>query len=134
MATLTQLVTSVSAVIDQFNKAIDAFNIQDKNKVLGGLFDDNVVLVTINLHKPYTGRQPVLNYLKKHQFPVNPQFNPTTVQVVENKVPNVAHIFGTATWGDDDHDKDGSIRYAFNFILDTNGIWVISTLWGSSDS
>jgi len=124
--------TKVKDVIDTFNKAVDAFNKWDQPPVLSGLLDDNVVLVTVDKHKPYTGKANVLAYLQQYQWPVQPTFTPTTVQVTENHGGNVAHIIGTADWQDTDGNIDGSIRYAFNFIY-KNGKWWLSTMWGSSD-
>jgi ketosteroid isomerase-like protein len=124
--------TKVKDVVDTFNKAVDAFNKQDKPPVLSGLFDDKVVLVTVGQHDYYTGKANVLTYLQTYQWPVKPTFIPTTVQVSENHAGNVAHIIGTADWQDMDGDIDGTIRYAFNFVF-KNGQWWLSTLWGSSD-
>jgi len=58
--------------------------------------------------------------------------------VTESQNGKVAQIIGTATWKADDHDADGPIRYAFNFLYKANSQgelgWLISTLWGSSDA
>ena len=129
---LTVLATNVHSAIDVFLKAVDAFNQRDEKK-LEALLDTNVVLVTVAQHTPYRTKQEVLDYLKKHEWPVKPSFEPTTIQVTENHSGNVAHIIGTAKWNDKDGDKDGPIRYAFNLIY-KNGGWLISTLWGSSDA
>jgi len=125
------LTRNVKDAVDVFNAAVAAFNKWDDN-ALGKLLDDNVVLVTVDQHTPYATKQTVLDYLVRNEWPVKPKFTPTTVQVTENKLGDVAHITGTADWEDNDGDIDGQIRYAFNLIR-TGSKWLISTLWGSSD-
>jgi hypothetical protein len=132
MSTFTQLISHVTDVVAVFDKVVDAFNSQDKRNVLPGFFDINVALFTVNQQVGYVGRKPVLDYLHNKQFPIKPKFTPTTVQVTESQNGKVATILGTANWKDNDGDKDGPIRYSFNFVFHDNQWWV-STLWGSSD-
>ncbi len=131
MATFKALVSNIGAAVDVFDDSVAAFNAQDPD--IGRFFDDNVVLVTVKTHTAYTGKTNVVNYLKNTEWPLKPQFKPTTIQVTESKSGTIALISGTAGWKDNDPGPDGSILYAFNLIL-KNGKWLISTLWGSADS
>lgn len=136
MASFKILVHHVSAITQVFDDAVTAFNNQDQSKTLSGMLDVNVALFTVNKQIGYVGIPNVMGYLNAKQFPLKSTFTPTTVQVTESQNGKVAHILGTADWKDDDGDKDGPIRYAFNFVYKTvNGKsnWLISTLWGSSD-
>jgi hypothetical protein len=138
MANYKTLNNHIKDVTQVFDDAVDAFNIQDKNKILQGLLDSSATLFTVDKQIAYVGVTAVMNYLNQTQFPVKPQFHPTTVQVTESQNGKVAQIIGTATWHDHDQDADHPIRYAFNFLYkaDSQGKvrWLISTLWGSSDA
>lgn len=131
MAHFKTLVSNFGDAVDVFDDSVAAFNTQDAN--IGRFFDDNVVLVTVKTLTAYTGKSNVVNYLKNTEWPLKPQFKPTTIQVIESKTGTIALISGTAAWKDNDPGPDGSILYAFNLIL-KNGTWLISTLWGSADS
>ena len=131
MATFKTLVNNFGDAMNVFDRSVIAFNKQDPD--IGLLFDDKVVLVTVNTHTPYTGKTNVVNYLKNTEWPLKPQFTPTTIQVTESKTGTIALISGTAGWKDNDKGPDGSILYAFNLIL-KNGTWLISILWASADS
>jgi hypothetical protein len=132
MATFTQLINHVTGVIAVFDRVVDLFNTQDKNGVLHNSLDANVALFTVNQQIGYVGVANVMAYLVQ-QFKTKPQFTPTTVQVTESQNGKVATILGTANWKDHDGDADGPIRYSFNFVY-KNNVWLVSTLWGSSDT
>lgn len=96
-----------------FTKVVNALNAEDWQTVIA-LFDDNVVLTTLDTPFTIRGKVPVTNYIKNKiandhpaLIPIPPVNADATTGVVE----------GTALWDDDD---DGTrtldpINYKFTF-------------------